>query len=265
MIYVIIPCYNEGRFIKEILKEVSKSDADKILVVDNGSTDNTLDILKSFESHKINILYCNTPLGHDVPRAVGLSYALSDGGEYFIFIDGDMLGITKDDINTLIKSLKLGVDLSLTDCYYDNELPSGLAYYVLEFRKMLNMELNLFDKIKYSTPSHGPHGISKRLAESIPIHYISIPPLLLCWAVKMGFTVDVGLNKLHRFLSLMSRTEKHALKMAETIIGDCICGINYVKNNTLSRVYEDIEYTGYHKDRRFDLLDIMLNDAALKA
>lgn len=264
VIYGIIPCYNESLYIKEVLREACLSDIDKIIVVDNGSTDETLEILRSELSDKVNILYCSTPLGYDVPRAAGLHFALMEGGEYFVYLDGDMDGIKGEDINMIIKSLRLGVDLSLTDCYYKGELPCGLARFVVEYRGMLNQELNLFDKIKYSTPSHGPHGISRRLAASVPLQYVAVPPLLLCWAHKKGFVVEIGLNKLHSFLGSSERDERHTLLMAETIIGDCISGINYINSNTLGRFYEGMEYTGYHRDRRFDLLDLIIKDAALR-
>ena len=262
MIYIIIPCYNESLFLKEIIEEADKSLADRILIVDNGSTDDTLELIRESSSGKIDILYCNTPLGYDVPRAVGLHQGLLEGGEYFVFLDGDMNGITALDINNIIRSLKLGVDLSLTDCYYNGELPTGLGHFVIEFRSMLNKELKLYDKIRHSTPSHGPHGISRRLALSVPLHYIAVPPLLLCWGAKMGYTIEIGLNKLHKFMGSAPRGENHALKMTETIIGDCVCGINYIRKNMMSRIYDGIEYSGYHSERRFDLLDIIIRDAA---
>jgi glycosyltransferase involved in cell wall biosynthesis len=258
VIYTIIPCHNEENNIEKVLEEADKSMTDKILVVDNGSFDRSHDIVKNFPSEKIDILFFNIALGHDVPRAIGLNLGLSDGGKYFIFIDGDMTGITKDDINSLILALESGVDLALTNCYYDNNLPDGLARYVLYFRKMLNSELGVFDKIKYSTPSHGPHGISRALAASVPIEYVSIPSLLLSYAVKNGFNVDIELKKLHKDIVCQEKSSEHALDMAETLIGDCISGIKFVRGEKISREFEGIEYTGYHKKRRFDVLELVL-------
>lgn len=257
MIYTIIPCCNEAENIRKVLHSASKSNTDKILVVDNGSYDGTTKIIKKYPSDKIQLLSFNIPLGHDIPRAIGLFYALMEGGDYFVFLDGDMIGITKNDINTMIRSLKSGVDLSLTDCYCKGDMPTGLAQYILNFRKMLNIRLNIFDKIKYSTPSHGPHGISKKLAGSIPLEYISVPPLLLAYAAKNKYLIDIGLNKFHKDMVKEEDAGEHTLNMAETLIGDCICGIRSAANRPLSRKYDSIEFVGYHKNRRFDVLELI--------
>jgi glycosyltransferase involved in cell wall biosynthesis len=257
VICTIIPCFNEADNIEKVLDEAVKSNTDRILIVDNGSTDGSTDIIKSYNSDKIDLMFFNTPLGHDVPKAAGLFYSLADKGEYFIFVDGDMVGINREDINNLILSLKSGVDLSLTDCYYDGITPSGLAQYVLYFREILNSKLNLFDKIKHSTPSHGPHGISKKLAESLPTEYAAIPPLLLSHAAKNNYSVEIGLQKLHKDMVDDDQSSSHALTMCETLIGDCLSGLSLMKNKTLTRLYKNIEFIGYHKDRRFDILEMI--------
>lgn len=257
MKYIIIPCLNESLHIESIIKTCEKSNSDRILLVENGSDDGSLEIIKKNLSDKTEIIFINTPLGHDIPKALGLHYALMDGGEYFIFFDGDMIGMTKDDINTMFNSLESGIDLALTDCYCDGFLPDGMATYVLEFRKMLNKELNIFDKIKHASPSHGPIGLSKKLAKSIPNEYIGIPPLILEYAVENNYSIDIGLKKLHAALGSNERTEKHRLKMAETIVGDTIYAIRNSKYNIANRKYDGIEYMGFHENRRFDILELI--------
>lgn len=257
MKYIIIPCLNEASHIEGVIKACENSSTDGILIVENGSDDGSLNIIKNNLSDKTEIIFVNTPLGHDIPKALGLHYALEEGGEYFIFFDGDMIGMTKDDINTIFTALESGIDLALTDCYCDGFLPEGLASYVLEFRRMLNNELNIFSKIKHASPSHGPIGLSKKLAKAIPNEYLGIPPLLLEYAVKNNYNIDIGLKKLHSDLGSSERTEKHRLKMAETIVGDTIYAIRSANNNITNRKYDGIEYTGFHENRRFDILDMI--------
>jgi hypothetical protein len=155
------------------------------------------------------------------------------------------------------------MDLALTDCYCDGSLPEGLATYVLEFRKMLNKQLNVFNKIKHASPSHGPVGMSKKLAESIPLEYIGVPPMILEYAVENNFKVDIGLKKLHNDLCSNERTIKHRLLMAETIVGDCVSTLRRTKGNIVNRKYDGIEYTGFHENRRFDILDLLKGDGYL--
>lgn len=260
---IIIPCYNEGSYIETVIKNAEESSADKIIIVENGSEDDSFKIIKQNLSEKTSIIYVNTPLGHDIPKAAGLYFSLLDEGDYFIFYDGDMTGMEKEEIESIFESLKSGNDLVLTDCYYDGNLPSGLAAYVLYFRKLLNNELNIYNKIMHASPSHGPVGLSKKLATSIPIEYIGIPPLLLVYAAENNFKISIGLQKLHESLGSRERTEKHRLKMAETIVGDCIFALRKFKNDIPNRKHDGIEYSGFHSNRRFDLLKLITSKADL--
>jgi glycosyltransferase involved in cell wall biosynthesis len=260
LIYVIIPCKDESRTIKKVVYEADNSCADKILVVENGSADNSLNIIKKINSEKLNVVSFNLSLGHDVPRAVGLLYSLMSGGTGFVFIDGDMSGVTSKDINSIIHCLNKGSDLVLTDCYPDSLKLSELALGVLFYRKKLNTALGIYDKIKYATPSHGPHGVSVRLGGSIPPEFLCTPPDLLYYAAKNDYNIKIGLKKAHIKLGSQSRSEEHNLKISETIIGDCVSVINLLSSGSRTRVYKNINYDGFNSERRLDILDIVKKD-----
>jgi glycosyltransferase involved in cell wall biosynthesis len=264
MFYVIVPCKDESATIKKVITEADKSCADRILVIENGSTDNSLDIINSIDSEKLDVLSFNISMGHDVPRAAGLLYSLSEGGTGFVFIDGDMSGVTSKDINSIIHYLKKGSDLVLTDCYPDNLKLSRLALGVLFYRKKLNTILGIYDKIKYASPSHGPHGISKRFGGSIPPEFLCIPPYLLYYAVKNNYSISIGLKKAHIKLGSQERSEQHNLKISDTIIGDCVSVINLLSSGSRARVFKNISYDGFNSERRLDILDIVKKETALK-
>lgn len=264
MVYVIIPCKDESVTIKKVIEVAENSYADRILVVENGSADNSIEIINKINSKKLNLLSFNISMGHDVPRAAGLLYALFSGGTEFIFIDGDMRGITSKDINKIIFSLKKGTDLVLTDCYPKQNRLSALALEVLYYRKKLNILLGIYGKIKYANPSHGPHGISKKLGESIAPEFICTPPFLLYYAEKNNYKISIGLKKAHIKLGSLERSEQHNLKISDTIIGDCVSVINLIQNGTAERIFNKVSYDGFNCERRFDILDIVKKETFIK-
>jgi glycosyltransferase involved in cell wall biosynthesis len=83
---VIIPCYNQGRFLAEALQSVLDQDyPDKeIIIVNDGSTDETRQVAARFEKF---ITYIEQPnLGAASARNAGIRRAQ---GEYIAFLDAD--------------------------------------------------------------------------------------------------------------------------------------------------------------------------------
>src|ERR1700712_4235268 len=84
---VIIPAYNAGKYIGEALDSImlQTRQADEIIVIDDGSKDDTKDIVKHFTN--VNYVY---------QQNKGTAYALNAGienskGTYLAFLDADDL------------------------------------------------------------------------------------------------------------------------------------------------------------------------------
>ena len=87
LVSVIMPCYNYGRFLRESVESVlSQTYADiELIVVDDGSTDNTQFVLESINDPRLrNIRIDNS--GVSTARNTGLDAAR---GDFIAFIDAD--------------------------------------------------------------------------------------------------------------------------------------------------------------------------------
>ena len=77
---IIIPCYNEKQDILSVLKNVLKSTNFKkeIIVVDDGSTDGTREVLWTLDKNLFNVIYHENNLGKGAAIRTGLKYATGD-------------------------------------------------------------------------------------------------------------------------------------------------------------------------------------------
>ena len=82
----VIPAYNEEKTIRTVIEGLNGK-VDEIVVVDDGSTDRTIDILRSLDvvviSHQMN-------MGYGEAMRSGFRKGLEIGGDIFLLIDADL-------------------------------------------------------------------------------------------------------------------------------------------------------------------------------
>ncbi len=83
---VLIPTYNNASTLKKILNDVLGY-TDQLIVVNDGSTDNTLSILKEYQ--QIEVISYSKNIGKGWALRQGFKLALSKGYDYVISIDSD--------------------------------------------------------------------------------------------------------------------------------------------------------------------------------
>lgn len=86
---IYIPCFNDGEFLFRALDSIPVRDDIEVILVDDGSTDNSLNIAKEFKSHtklKMRIIACDENQGISYANNIGID---SCKGEYFYLIDAD--------------------------------------------------------------------------------------------------------------------------------------------------------------------------------
>jgi len=105
LVSVIIPVYNREEYIENTIKSVLDNNYSniEIICIDDGSSDNSLEIIKKLADNNNNIKYYpQANSGVSNARNNGLQKAI---GKYVLFLDSDDL-IRKDTIHTCVKYLE---------------------------------------------------------------------------------------------------------------------------------------------------------------
>lgn len=103
VVSVVVPCYNAGKFLKETLSSLENQTYKniEIICVNDGSTDNTLEILENYSREHKNVTVVNQPnSGVSKARNNGLLHAK---GKYVVFCDSDDL-VKENFIEALVVS-----------------------------------------------------------------------------------------------------------------------------------------------------------------
>lgn len=122
-IYIIILNYNSANDTIECIKSIKENELElkyKIIVIDNKSNDNSVEILKKCKN--IELIEAKDNGGFANGNNIGIKYAIEKGAEYILLLNNDTV-IAKNAINILIKKMQEDNSLGIVGSrimYYNN-------------------------------------------------------------------------------------------------------------------------------------------------
>ncbi|GIW66856.1 MAG: hypothetical protein KatS3mg095_0754 [Candidatus Parcubacteria bacterium] len=155
MVSCIIPAYNEEKYIKNTIESIKNSGlVDEIIVIDDGSTDNTNKIVQKLNYVKIITNKKNLGKAQSILRGVKLSM-----GNIILICDADLQGINFDDLSKLINPIK--------NNKFDITIASNIPFVIKRFSGLRCLKKEIFKLIDKNNLSRVNYNIEEIINEVI--------------------------------------------------------------------------------------------------
>lgn len=175
---VIVPLYNSERFldvtVTSILRQTLKDF--ELILVDDCSTDKTLEIAKSFRDDRIKILQTEKNLGYPgATRNVGIDAAT---GEYIFFMDHDDI-ILPQAFESLVK---------VADANHADAVTTTSWYICPDFVDISQAGNTKLSKVQLKFPAPISENVKVRLWNEMVLDGVHVAPW--CYLYRRKFLVD---------------------------------------------------------------------------
>ena len=201
----IIPAYNEAPTIRHVIEAVKKAKVDEIIVVNDGSTDETAEIASEAGARVISH---KRKRGKGAAMRTGVEAAK---GSIIVFIDGDLKSLTPAEVNRIINPILKGEAGFVKTCFSNYKSKTGTSIFL--YRPLLK---HLFAATGFTHPVSGQIAARKSFFKTIEFRNdYGIDISILIDAIKQGLKIkEVCLGELvHK-----KKMPKDIEKMADTII-----------------------------------------------
>ena len=140
MFSFVIVNWNGSDLINQCLESLTKSNYSnfKVYIVDNGSTDNSIEIINSFkEKLNIDLIKLDKNYGFAPANNIGINKSMNDESKYIITLNND-IEVQSDTLDKLIKFINSNEDTDIFQLlmfnYYERDLLDSVG---MSFNKHL--------------------------------------------------------------------------------------------------------------------------------
>jgi dolichyl-phosphate beta-glucosyltransferase len=195
---IVIPAYNEsqrlGATLEKVLAYVRQQAWDaEVIVVNDGSQDNTAEIVRAFAKDNSAVRLVENPGNR------GKGYSVRNGmlqsrGDILVFSDAD-LSSPIEEMPKLLESLAAGADIAIGSRWLRTELQTQRqSLHRQLFGRIFNLLLRIILGLQFKDTQCGFKAFTRRAAQTIlPLQRIErwgFDPEILFLARKFGFKVD---------------------------------------------------------------------------
>jgi len=195
---IVIPAYNEGErlapTLEKVLAYVRQQGWDaEVIVVNDGSRDNTAELVRSFAAKDSMVRLVENPGNR------GKGYAVRNGilnsrGDIVVFSDAD-LSSPIEEMPKLLAALAAGADIAIGSRWLQAELQTQRqSLHRQLFGRVFNLLLRMILGLRFKDTQCGFKAFTRRAAQAIlPLQRIErwgFDPEILFLARKFGFRVE---------------------------------------------------------------------------
>lgn len=235
---VVIPAYNSEKTIGEVYRKIPKSLADKVIIVDDGSMDRTIQVVRKLG---LNIIPHKRNLGYGANQKTLYKEALKSGAKYIIMLHPDGQYDPKD-LPKFIDALRSGKgDLILGSRFLSTDVNQTPGYKSIAL-KLIAFLFNLVLGLHLSEVNTGYRGYTSKLLKAVPFlkngnGYIFDPQLII-QSVYFGFKIaEVPVSKRYNKEAIspnFSKSIQHGLENIQLLIEYILHRLRLKKANFLS-------------------------------
>jgi glycosyltransferase involved in cell wall biosynthesis len=190
-VIVVLPAYQAAKTLERTVAEIPHDIADEVLLVDDASTDDTVQVARSL---RLRTVRHDRNLGYGGNQKTCYREALKLGADIVIMLHPDYQYSPKlvGAMAHMIASGHYDVVLG-SRVLAQSALAGGMPFYKYVFNRLLTFFQNLLMGQKLSEYHTGYRAFSRKVLESLPLHQNSddfvFDNQMLCQAISAGYRI----------------------------------------------------------------------------